>query len=523
MSPHDLLATLDRLGHPRVLVLGDLILDRYTWGNAERVSQEAPVVLLRADQREARLGGAANVCNMLRGLEALVTVAGVVGDDSAGRSVRHLLNEAGAETGLLLVDGNRPTTVKERFIGRAANRHPHQMLRVDTEVCDPLPAELEMQLIDRLAERAGDLQAVLISDYNKGVCTPRLVASTIAAARRAGVPVIVDPLRGADYRRYRGATTLTPNRLEAEIATGCKIIRPEDAFAAGRALCRDLDLEMAIVTLDRDGMALVWPRENGPGAGRSDQVFPTHARAVYDITGAGDMVLAMLGVALACGTTPAEAIELANVAAGLEVERIGVAVIPRHEIRAALVAECTAGHAKVLPRCQIAAAVAAERAAGHRIVLTNGCFDLLHVGHVTYLQEAAQWGDRLIVAVNSDSSVHRLKGPNRPVIGQQDRAAMLAALACVDYVVVFDEDTPCNLLGEIRPDVLVKGGTYTREQVVGHEIVESYGGRVVVTGMVEGVSTTAIVRSVADRHVPPPPHFTSISPCSPAAQQRIAG
>lgn len=516
MSNHDLLATFDAIGQPRVLVIGDLILDRYTWGNAERVSQEAPVILLRADQREARLGGAANVCNMLRGLEAEVAVAGVVGDDADGRELKGLLAEAGVSTEFLCVDPGRPTTVKERFMGRAANRHPHQILRVDTEVREPLAEGMESRLIAWLVPRIADFQVVLVSDYHKGVCTPRVMSAVIQAARKVGVPVIVDPMRGTDYARYRGATTMTPNRLEAELATGRKIVRPEDAFAAGEQLCRDLNLEMAIITLDRDGMALVWP----PGtAGHSHEVFPTRARAVYDITGAGDMVLAAIGVALASGIAPAQAIELGNVAAGLEVEKIGVAVIPRAEIRASLQAAQRSRRSKVMPREDLAAALAEDRAAGRRIVFTNGCFDLLHVGHVTYLQEAAAYGDRLVVAVNSDACVKQLKGDHRPVITEHDRAAMLAALACVDYVVVFDEETPRDLLHLLHPDVLVKGGTYRLDEVVGHEIVEGYGGRVVVTGVVAGVSTTAIVRSVAERQAPPRPHFDTAA----VAEQRRAG
>lgn len=521
MSQHDLLATFDNIGHPHVLVIGDLILDRYTWGNAERVSQEAPVILLRADEREARLGGAANVCNMLRGLEAQVTVAGAVGDDADGRQLTRLLADAGVSTDYLCVDPGRPTTVKERFIGRAANRHPHQILRVDTEVRDPLSEPMESRLIDWLVPHIGDFQVVLISDYHKGVCTPRVMEAVIKAARQAGVPVIVDPMRGTDYSRYRGATTMTPNRLEAELATGKKIAQPEDAFEAGKILCRELNLEMAIITLDRDGMALVWPPA-GSGSGDTEmpsELFPTRARAVYDITGAGDMVLAAIGVAFAAGASPAEAIELGNVAAGLEVEKVGVAVIPREEIRAAIAATQRTKRPKVMPREDLALALADDRAAGKRVVFTNGCFDLLHVGHVTYLQEAAAYGDRLVVAVNSDTCVKRLKGANRPVITEHDRAAMLAALACVDYVVVFEEDTPKPLLTLLRPDVLVKGGTYTLEEVVGHEIVEAYGGKVVVTGVVAGVSTTAIVRSVAERQAPPRPHFDTAA----VTDQRRAG
>ena len=504
-----LLETFDSLGHPRVLVIGDLILDRYTWGNAERVSQEAPVILLRTDHREARLGGAANVCNMLAGLEAEVACAGVIGSDADGRELVALLGAAGSDTSAVIVDATRPTTVKERFIGRAANRHPHQMLRVDREVCDPLPRTCEQDLLARLLPTISQFQMILVSDYNKGVCTPSLLRPLIDAARQAGVSVIVDPARGVDYQRYRGVTTMTPNRLEAELATGIKIVTPADAFRAGQQLRDSLAMEMAIVTLDRDGMALVSPEQNSatsrPSAESVDprsllsdsgKLFPTEARAVYDITGAGDMVLAMIGVALAGGTTAAQAIELGNVAAGLEVAKVGVAIVERSEIRSVLISREASSVGKIVSLPQMVAAAEAHRAAGHRLVLTNGCFDLLHVGHASYLEQARRLGDHLIVAINSDGSVRRLKGDTRPVIRQTDRAAMLAALAVVDYVLIFDEDTPHELLRQIRPDVLVKGGTYTPDQVVGHEVVEAYGGQVTVTGAIDGVSTTNILQSI---------------------------
>ena len=514
----DLIETLDQLGRPRVLVLGDLILDRYTFGDAERVSQEAPVILLRADKREARLGGAANVCHMLRGLEARVTCAGVVGGDADGELVRQMLDDAEVDHGCLLADDSRPTTVKERFIGRAQGRHPHQMLRVDSEVRDPINERLERQIAERVVAEIAAYDVVLVSDYDKGVCTPRLLETVIAAARRAGVQMLVDPIRSRDYSRYRGATSMTPNRLEAELATGLKIVSADDAFAAADRLRRDLNLEFGIVTLDRDGMALV------DAAGRGS-IYPTRPRAVYDITGAGDMALAMIGVSLAAGVPPPDALRLGNIAAGLEVEKVGVAVIPRAEIRARLVEEQAAAErqraaaaphsplpaprSKILPLDELSHEAARHRAAGQKIVFTNGCFDLLHVGHVSYLAEARALGDLLIVGLNSDASVRRLKGPTRPVIGQGDRAAMLAAMAAVDYVIVFDEPTPHHLLHALRPDVLVKGGTYRPDEVVGHEVVEAYGGQVGVVGLVEGVSTTAILASLADRDGLKGPHFAA--------------
>lgn len=497
----DLISVFAGLGRPRVLVLGDLILDRYTWGNAERVSQEAPVILLRADKREARLGGAANVCNMLRGLEAEVTCAGVVGVDDDGRQTRRMLRELGVDDSLVLFDEARPTTVKERFIGRAQGRHPHQILRVDNEVRDPLRSDLAYELETRLLSQLDRFDVVLISDYDKGVCLPRLLRTVIDSCRSAGKSVVVDPIRSHDYSRYRGATTMTPNRLEAEMATGIKIETGDDAQRAAWKLCRELKLDLGIVTLDRDGMALVHPDGHG-------DIYPTKARAVYDITGAGDMVLAMIGVCLGAGLNPADAIRLGNIAGGLEVEKVGCAAIPRTEIMGRLLAERAVGVGKLVDVEQLTAFLDSHRAAGEKIVFTNGCFDLLHVGHVTYLQEAAAMGDVLIVAVNSDASVRKLKGPSRPVIGEHDRASMLGALACVSYVVVFDEDTPRELLKRLRPDVLVKGGTYKPEEVVGHEIVRSYGGTIALCGVVDGISTSGIVNSLA-KQGPPSPHFAT--------------
>ncbi|MGC3967565.1 MAG: D-glycero-beta-D-manno-heptose 1-phosphate adenylyltransferase [Pirellulales bacterium] len=497
----DLVSLFANLARPRVLVLGDLILDRYTWGDAERVSQEAPVILLRADKREARLGGAANVCNMLRGLEAEVRLAGVVGGDDDGRLVRRMLRELGVDDSLVLYDSGRPTTVKERFIGRAQGRHPHQILRVDSEVRDPLRDVVAHELSTRLLTAIEDCDVVLISDYDKGVCTPRLLRQVIDAARELGKPVVVDPIRGSDYSRYRGATTMTPNRLEAELATGIKIQTAEDAIRAGWKLAREHKLDFGIVTLDRDGMALV------TSEGRGD-IYPTHARAVYDITGAGDMVLAMIGICFGAGIEPADAVRLANVAGGLEVEKVGCTPIPRQEIMARLALERASSTGKVVTLEQAAALAEAQRAAGRRIVFTNGCFDLLHVGHVTYLQEAAAMGNHLIVALNSDASVRNLKGPTRPVINQRDRAAMLAALSSVDNVVVFDEETPLDLIKAVRPDVLVKGGTYKPEEIVGYEFVTSYGGQVCVTGVVDGISTSRIVESLT-KQAPPAPHFAT--------------
>jgi D-beta-D-heptose 7-phosphate kinase/D-beta-D-heptose 1-phosphate adenosyltransferase len=331
--------------------------------------------------------------------------------------------------------------------------------------------------------------ALLISDYAKGVCTPKLLRQLIASARQANVPVLVDPRRDGGFDRYRGATLIKPNRAETAAATGQAIVTGDDARQAGQKLCRRLAIDIAVVTLDRDGMVLV--RHDG-----SSELMPTTVRSVYDITGAGDMVLATLGACLAGGVSVEDAVRLANVTAGLEVQRPGTAAVTRDEIRAEIASTQRLGAQKIID-CDTAARFAEEhRRRGETVVFTNGCFDLLHVGHLQVLAESAAHGDVLVVGVNSDGSVRRLKGPERPIINERDRAALLAALGCVDYVVVYDDDTPHRLLRAIRPDVLVKGGTYALDEVVGHEVVEGYGGRVAVTGTIDGISTTRIVQSL---------------------------
>jgi D-beta-D-heptose 7-phosphate kinase/D-beta-D-heptose 1-phosphate adenosyltransferase len=506
-----LVEIVQNLGSPRVLVLGDAILDRYIWGDAERVSQEAPVILLRADRDEIRLGGAANVANMVRGLGAQVTLATVVGDDADGSTLIRELERGEIGAGIVIEDGGRPTTVKERFIGKAQNRHPHQMLRVDRETRTPLAAAVARPLTERVLDAIPDHQAVLISDYGKGVCTPEILAQVIDAARAAGIPVIVDPRPGNDYSLYRGATAITPNRLETRLATGREIRSGDDALAAGRMLCRELGLDHAYITLDSDGIALV-------KADGTEMLLPTRKRQVYDITGAGDMVLAAIGVGLAAGLEAVNIARLANVAGGLEVERVGVVPITREEVLADILANSRSTTDKVCPVEELEKHVEARRKLGQRIVFTNGCFDMLHAGHVACLQQAAEEGDCLIVAINSDESVRRLnKGPERPIFKQQHRAAVLAALEAVDYVVVFNEATPHALLERLKPDLLVKGGTYRESQIVGRELVESYGGHVKALGEIPGMSTTSIVNQLRDSGDEiPEPHFPMTIPIADA-------
>jgi D-beta-D-heptose 7-phosphate kinase/D-beta-D-heptose 1-phosphate adenosyltransferase len=503
---HDLIRRVETLGHPRVLVLGDLILDRYIWGDAERLSQEAPVPLLRADHREHRLGGAASVATMLRALGADVRLIGAVGRDAEAVIVRKLLADHGIDDSLVVTLDDRPTTLKERYIGRAQDRHPQQMMRVDYETRDPIPAEVESYLWGELPAAVAQADLVLISDYDKGVGTPSLVRSLVTACRSLGVRVLADPIRSTDYSKYQGVHAMTPNRLEAQLATGLTIASPEDALTVGRRLLNDLKMECVLVTLDRDGMAMVH------SDGRERPV-PTRPRQVYDITGAGDMVLAVVGLCLASGADYEEAAALGNVAGGLEVERIGVALLSRQEILRDLLDHSRHEAGKRFEPDALRDEVRRRRSAGHTVVFTNGCFDLLHPGHVRLLREAAALGDFLVVGLNSDESVRRLKGAARPVNPQDARAEVLAALECVDAVTVFDEETPLELIQAVRPDVLVKGGDYRPDEVVGRDEVEGSGGRLVLIPLVPGHSTTQMVHRAAERTIKV--HSPEDSPPSP--------
>ena len=488
MENIDLIAALDQIGQPNILVIGDFMLDRYTWGNAERISQEAPVILLQADTEEEKLGGAGNVCQALSHLGANVIAAGILGTDDSGNSIRSMLENIGVDCELLVCDHKRPTTTKDRFMGRAANRHPHQILRVDRETREQLSPALMEKMICRIQNKLAACDAILLSDYDKGTLSPVMLRQVINLARHQEIPVIIDPAAGRDYELYRGANLITPNRSEAEQASGITINEPADAVLAASMICSMAELEMAIITLDKDGMAL---------ADRSGQgdIFPIDPRSVYDITGAGDIVLATVGLCISAKQAGKIAARLANVAAGIAVEQVGAAVIQRDQLRQRLRARRQPVENKLCDLTQAVKISDVHRTNGKRIVFTNGCFDLLHVGHITYLHQAAEFGDTLIVGLNSDHSVRRLKGEKRPLIGQRDRAAILAALEFVDLVIIFDEDDPLKLIGAVRPDVLVKGGDYKIEQMVGREIVESYGGLVVTTSLVEGVSTTQILEA----------------------------
>ncbi len=474
-----LLRIVERFSGVRAWVIGDLMLDEYVLGAVDRISPEAPVPVVRVRDTEYRLGGAANVARQAAALGASVSLAGAVGKDTAGDRLLELCHEAGLDTSAVVQLADRATTRKLRVLG-----HSQQLLRLDWEDASPCaPAAMRRALAQ--LEKAPRPEAIILSDYAKGVLTPETIATVLPL--RGAAPVVVDP-KHRDFARYRGATAVTPNLRELEIAAG-EALDPDDAASiasAARRLARAAGLEALVVTLGERGM-LVVPAEGSAIPVAADK------REVYDVTGAGDTAIAVLAVALAAGASLAVAAQLANTAAGVAVGQVGaVAVEPGH-IRDAL---SSRPDGKVLPRAALASRAASWRMAGKRIVFTNGCFDLLHSGHLSLLESASRLGDVLVLAINSDASVRRLKGPERPLVAQAERAALLAALSFVDAVTIFDEDTPLEAIEAVRPHVLVKGADYRPDQIVGRELVESYGGRVAVVPLVPDKSTSALVERI---------------------------
>ncbi|MBL7141227.1 MAG: D-glycero-beta-D-manno-heptose 1-phosphate adenylyltransferase [Planctomycetes bacterium] len=493
-----LIDLVGRLGHPRILVVGDLIYDRYVFGDAERISPEAPIQVLRVAHEESRLGGAGSVVAMLHALGAEPALFAVVGRDDAGRTVLAELKAAGAMTGGVLRAGDRPTSVKVRFVGRAQHRIPQQVLRVDWEEVRPLSRGDEERLLARVERAMPKADAVLLSDYNKGVLTSRLTEAVIRQARRRKVPVLVDPFKGTDYAKYRGATLLTPNRDETQTATGVRLEDEADMKRAAKALVDGLDLDALVITLDKQGMYVA-------ARGEKPRMIPTRPREVYDNVGAGDMVIAVVALVVAGGGSYEEAVRLANVAGGLEVMKFGVQTVTRDEIIADLLGEARRSGDKVRSLENLLVDLGRHRALDETVVFTNGCFDLLHAGHIEFLDFAGRQGDVLVVGLNSDRSVRSIKGPERPICPEGQRARVLSAIEAIDYIVLFDDDTPQRLIEAVRPDVLVKGEDWRDKGVVGRRFVESHGGRVVLAPLVKGLSTTDIVNRIRRNSAGPNP------------------
>ena len=468
----------------KVLVVGDLMLDRYVIGEVDRISPEAPVPVLRHAQRYERPGGAANVAMNLAGLGCQSFLAGFWGADGEQAELAKLLETAGVET-MGVVTSSLPTISKTRILART-----QQMLRLDIESRDAYPQEELDRLEARAIELVKKVHAVILSDYAKGALTEKVCAAVIGAARRAGVPVLVDP-KTRDLSKYSGATTICPNLSELSLVTGVPAHQTDALLTAAHEQMIEHDFKFLTVTMSEKGIKILYPNA------AEDYYSPARAREVFDVSGAGDTVIATLAAALAGGLDVHAAVDLANMAAGIVVGKIGTVPIAQHELIAALAPSLgiTLGE-KILDLDRLLLRVAEWRAGGETVVFTNGCFDLLHVGHITLLEDCRRFGSKLVLGLNSDASVNRLKGPTRPIVGERERARVMAALASVDAVVLFPEDTPLTLIEALRPDVLVKGGDYKVETVVGHELVIAQGGRVEIIPTVEGFSTTNIVKKL---------------------------
>ena len=478
----------------RVLVIGDLMLDRYISGDVDRISPEAPVPVLRHAQRYERPGGAANVAMNLAGLGCQAFLAGFWGSDAEQAELSAILERSAIDT-LGVVSTSMPTTSKTRILGRN-----QQLLRLDIESRDQPSPEDAHRLLDRVTGLVPKVNAVILSDYAKGVLTVDLCRAVIHLARSASIPVLADP-KTHDFSKYTGALTVCPNLHELALATRIPLHQTADLLAAGQLLAADHDLQFLTVTMSEKGIAILRPGgSNWPGSpDRRGGIERSAARAreVFDVSGAGDTVIATLTAGIAGGLPVSTAVELANLAAGIVVGKTGTVPIAAHELVAELTPSSglTAGE-KILDLPRVIKRVAEWRASGETIVFTNGCFDLLHVGHIKLLEDCRRFGSKLILGLNTDLSVGRLKGPTRPIVGQRERARVMAALAAVDAVVLFDEDTPLELIRALTPDVLVKGGDYTIDTVVGHVDVIAAGGRVEIVPIVEGFSTTHIVRKL---------------------------
>jgi D-beta-D-heptose 7-phosphate kinase/D-beta-D-heptose 1-phosphate adenosyltransferase len=484
-SGSDLPGYLETFAKVRVLCLGDIMLDRFVYGHVDRVSQEAPIPIMQSERQEVMLGGAGNVARNVQALGGQVTLVGLAGDDPAGEQVRNLAADITNLNLALVVDGDRPTTLKTRYIAAG-----QQLLRVDEENGADVSPALEAALLDAYADALPDCEVVILSDYAKGCFTDHVLTQAIELARNINKPVIADPKR-LTMADYAGITMLKPNRNELAAATGLPCESDAEVAAAAAGLLQETAITALLVSRSEHGMSLI--TKDAPPLH-----LPALARQVFDVSGAGDTVVATAAMALGAGASLAQATLLASHAGSIVVAKTGTAVVTPGELAGALQqADFYNAEATVMARDAARERVQRWRAAGLKVGFTNGCFDLLHPGHVTLLEDAKSYCDRLIVAINTDASVTRLKGEGRPLQDEESRALMLAAMTAVDMVVVFAEDEPVALLDLLRPDVLVKGGDYDIDGIVGADLVLGYGGEVHVSRLVAGRSSTNLIKKMS--------------------------
>jgi D-beta-D-heptose 7-phosphate kinase / D-beta-D-heptose 1-phosphate adenosyltransferase len=485
LADTELAQIVRRFDDARLLVVGDVMLDRYVSGTASRLSPEAPIAVLRPTAKRATLGGAANVALNVATLGGRVTLVGAIGDDAAGEEINALLTANGITPNLLVIQ-KRPTTAKTRFMAGS-----HQLMRLDEETTAPIEHANAEALLGQFTEALITADVVILSDYAKGVLSDPVLEGVLKRSKAMNRVVIADPKR-LDFAAYRGVTVLTPNEHEVRQATHIEAADDTEADRAGRRALELSGADAVLVTRSAKGLTLV----------RRDELamhLPTRAREVADVSGAGDTLVAALAVALGAGASLPDAATLANVTAGISVGKQGTATVSREELLSVLhLEELVATDRKIATREEAARRAAAWRTQGLRVGFANGCFDLIHPGHVRLLTEARARCDRLVVGLNTDASVQRLKGPTRPLQSEAARATVMASLAPVDLVVLFEEDTPLELIGAVHPDVLVKGADYSIDQVVGADLVQGWGGRVLLVQLEQGHSTTGTIRRMTD-------------------------
>ncbi|MFO8085879.1 MAG: D-glycero-beta-D-manno-heptose-7-phosphate kinase [Desulfobacterales bacterium] len=474
---------LRRFSNCNVLVIGDLMIDEYLWGDVERISPEAPVQIVEINHEEFTLGGAGNVINNLVALNGKVFAIGVAGLGHDGNLLIDMLKKLHVNIDGIIQDPKRPTTRKTRII--ASNQH---VLRIDRETKKEISGDTYQLMIDSLEKQIPFSDIVLVSDYGKGTLTRPLLSRMVEICKRSNKLIIVDP-KGLDFTKYSGVTLITPNKKEASLASNIEIKDEPTLFQTAAFLFQKVEMEKLLITCGKDGMVLF--EKNA-----SPHQITTKAKQVFDVSGAGDTVLAVLGLALATGATFRQAATLANTAAGIVVGKMGTATVTQKELMSAINSDNIGISSKYKEIAELKHLIYQLRLEGHKIVLTNGCFDLIHSGHIRLFSESKKLGDILIVAIDNDLSVRKLKGPGRPVIKQSNRVSILCALDSVDYVVVFSSEELLSLIDIVRPDFLTKGSNYMEEEVFGHQLVKKHGGTISTISMTENISSSTIINRI---------------------------
>ena len=483
-----LLNAATNLGAPKVLLVGDFMLDSYVYGDALRISPEAPVPVLKVLNREHRCGGAGSVAANLTALGAKCFCIGAVGNDQNGKLLTKLLKETGADTLGLVQISNRPTTSKQRLVGLAQHRHRQQLLRIDDETTESLQETHYNEILKKFRDKLPEADIVCLQDYNKAILHPALCHQLIKDALKNQKFVLIDPPCIADYSKFKDASLITPNRREASLAAGFNIESIDDAQNAASTIIEKFSVNAVVITLDKEGAYL-----------KTEKIakhIPTLPRSVYDVTGAGDMVLATLAISLAAGCDHETAVRLANVAGGIEVEKFGAASVTIDEIVNEIIEENRGKIGKLRDMDSLTNELKFHRRQKQTIVFTNGCFDVIHRGHIEFLKFCKTQGDIVVLALNSDNSVKKIKGPERPINNQHDRAVVLAALETIDYIIIFEEADPLKTIKKLKPDILVKGRDWEHKGVVGREFIESYGGKVILAPLVDGKSSTNTINKM---------------------------